>query len=67
VETRYSTHVQTGSGAHPAPYTMSTEFFPGVKWLGGDVDHPTPYSAEVKERVQLYLYTISGPSWPVIG
>jgi hypothetical protein len=24
-------------------------------------------SAEVKERVQLYLYSPSGPSWPVIG
>ena len=28
---------------------------------------PTPYSAEVKERVELYFYPISGPSWPVIG
>ena len=24
-------------------------------------------SAEVKERVELYLYSPSGPSWPVIG
>jgi len=24
-------------------------------------------SAEVKERVQLYIYSLSGPSWPVIG
>jgi len=27
----------------------------------------TPYNAEVKERVELYLYSTSGPSWPVIG
>ena len=27
----------------------------------------TPSSAEVKERVELYLYSTSGPSWPVIG
>ena len=27
--------------------------------------HPPPSSAEVK--VQLYLYSTSGPSWPVIG
>jgi hypothetical protein len=26
-----------------------------------------PYSAEVKERVDLCLYSLSGPSWPVIG
>jgi hypothetical protein len=24
---------------------------------------PTPYSAEVKERVELYLYSLSVPSW----
>ena len=40
---------------------------PGVKWPGRDVDHPPPSSAEVKERVDLYLYSLSGPSWPVIG
>jgi hypothetical protein len=28
--------------------------------------HP-PTSAEVKERVQPYLYSPSGPSWPVVG
>jgi len=27
---------------------------------------PTPSSAEVKERVELHLYSPSGPSWPVI-
>ena len=27
----------------------------------------TSSSAEVKERVELYLYSPSGPSWPVIG
>jgi hypothetical protein len=26
-----------------------------------------PSSAEVKERVELYLYSTSRPSWPVIG
>jgi len=24
-------------------------------------------SSEVKERVELYLYSPSGPSWPVLG
>jgi hypothetical protein len=28
---------------------------------------PTPSSAEVKERVELYLYSLSGPSWSVLG
>jgi hypothetical protein len=26
-----------------------------------------PPSAEVKERVQIFLYSASGPSWPVPG
>ena len=29
--------------------------FPGVKRPGRGVDHPLPSSAEVKERVELYL------------
>jgi len=31
------------------------------------VDHPLPFSVEVKERVQLYLYSPSGTSWQVMG
>ena len=27
----------------------------------------TPSSAEVKKRVELYFYSPSGPSWPVVG
>jgi hypothetical protein len=38
-----------------------------VKRPGRGVDHPPPSSAEVKERVELYLYSPSGPSWPVLG
>jgi hypothetical protein len=41
--------------------------FPGVKRLGRGVDHPTLSSAEVKERVELYPSSPSGPSWPVLG
>ena len=37
----------------------------GGAWRG--VDHPPPSSAEVKETVQLYLYSPSGPNWPVEG
>jgi hypothetical protein len=40
--------------------------FPGVKRQGRGVDHPPPSSAEVKERVEIHLYSPSGPSWPVL-
>jgi hypothetical protein len=40
--------------------------FPGVKQPGLGIDHPPPSSAEVKARVELYLYSLSGPSWPVL-
>ena len=39
----------------------------GVKLLGRGVDRPSPYRTEVKKRVQPYLYSLSGPSWPVLG
>jgi hypothetical protein len=64
---RFSAPVQTGPGAYPASCTMCTGSFPEVKRPGRDVDHPTPSSAEVKERVELYLYSPSGPSRPVLG
>jgi len=64
---RYSAPAQTGPGAYPASYTMGTEPFSGVKWLGRGIDHPPPSSTEVKERVELYLYSTSGPLWPVAG
>jgi hypothetical protein len=40
--------------------------FPVIKRPGRGVDHPPSSSAEVKERVELYLYSPSGPSWPVL-
>jgi len=36
------------------------------KWLGCGFDHPPPLSVEVKERVELYLYSLTGPSLPVL-
>jgi len=65
VRARFSAPIQTDPGAHPASYTMGTGSFPGVKRSGRGVDHPPPYSAEVKERVKLYLYSPSGPLWLV--
>jgi hypothetical protein len=41
--------VQTGSGAHPAPYPMDTGgASPGVKLPGHEADHSPPFSADVK-------------------
>ena len=59
--------MQVGPGAHPASYTMGTRSFLGVKRPGRGLDHPPPSSAEVKERVELYLYSPSGFSWSVLG
>jgi hypothetical protein len=63
---RFSTPVQTDPGAHAASYTMGTGSFPWVKRPGRGVYHPSPFSAEVKETVELHLYS-SGPSWSVLG
>ena len=65
VQARFSAPVQTGPGTHSALYTRRTGLFPGVKRPGRGVDHPSPSSAEVKERIELYLCSTSGPSWPV--
>ena len=40
--------------------------FLGTKAAGAWRLPPTPSSAEVKARVELYLYSPSGASWPVI-
>jgi len=34
---------------------------------GRGIDHPSSFSAEVKERVGLYIYSPPGRSWPVLG
>jgi len=62
VGVRFSTPIQTGPGAHAASYTMGTGQFLGAMW-----SRHTPSCAEVKERVEVYLYFPSGPSWPVVG
>ena len=54
--------VQTGPGAHPASYTMGTGSFLGVKRPGRGVENPS--IAEVRERVELYLYS---PFWAFVA
>jgi len=73
--TRYRLHgmgikslsIRTGPGAHPASYTMGTGCFVGVKRLKRGIDHPSPSSAEVKELVELCMYSLSVCSWLVVG
>ena len=62
-----ATSLQAGAGAHPASGTMGTGSFLGVKRMGRGFDHSSTYSSQVKERVQLYIHSPSGTSWPVLG
>jgi len=57
---RLSTPVQPGPGFHSTTYAIGTRSFPGVKRPGCGVDHAIPPSAEVKEGVKLYLYSLLG-------
>jgi hypothetical protein len=63
---RFPVPDQTGPGAHAASNTLGTGSLPGVT-AGAWRWSPTPSSAEVKERVDLYLYCTTGPSWRVTG
>jgi hypothetical protein len=58
--TRFSTLVQTGPGAHPASCTMSAGSFLGVKQQECGSNHLLLSSSEVKERVDLHLYSHFG-------
>jgi hypothetical protein len=54
-------------GAHPASYTTGTSSFPGAKRPERGINHPPPSSAQVKEKVDLYLYSPFVSSWQVVG
>jgi len=62
---RFSVPVQTVPGSHNGYRVLS-----GVKRPVRGVDHPTLSSTEVKERVkerlELYLCSPFGPSFPVL-
>ena len=64
---RVSAPIQTGRRDHPASCTVGTGTCTGAKRPGRGVKHPPKSGAEVKERVELYLYSPSGPSWSVMG
>jgi hypothetical protein len=38
---------------------MEARLFLDINWLGHDYDHPPPTDTEVKETVELYLYSPS--------
>jgi hypothetical protein len=40
---------------------------PGVKRPGRGIDHPPSSNAWDKERLEQYLYSPYGSSWPVVG
>jgi len=52
------------------PTQPPTQWVPGcswgIKWQGRGVDHLPAPNAEVKERVELYLYSPCGHSWPFL-
>ena len=66
VGARYSVPIQTGR-THPATYTMGTQSILQTRQPQQGTDHPPPSSTKVKERVELYLYSPSGPSCLVLG
>ena len=59
--------VQTGPGTYPPSRKMGTGSFLEVKRPGRGADHPPPSKCRGQERVGLYLYSPSRPSWPVMG
>ena len=67
MEARFSAPVQTGPAAYPDSCTMGTGSLSGVKRPGRGADHPLPRKRRGHKRVGLYLYSPSGPQWPVIG
>jgi len=65
---RFSTSIQTSSCAHSTSCAMGTgSLSQGVKWPGHGNNHQPSYSAKVKKRVELCLYSSSGLSWHVVG
>jgi len=67
VGARFFAPVQTGLRAHPASCTTGSGSFQGLERPGIGVEYQLISGAEVKERVELYLYTPSGPYWAVPG
>jgi hypothetical protein len=51
-----SLYVQTGSGDHPASYSVGTEgLFRGKERSGRDADHSSPSSTEVENEYEIFF------------
>ena len=62
---RFSAHIQTGPGAHPASYTMgTTRSFLEVKWPRYGADHPPPHRV-LKLRKSRPIHLL--PLWAFIA
>jgi hypothetical protein len=65
---RFSAPVHTGPlGPTQPPVKWVPGLYPGVKRQGRGADHQPLSKRRGHERVGLYLYSPSGPQWPVIG
>ena len=60
----FCTHPDWAWGPPSLLYNKYQVFFPQVKHPEHGINHPPPSRTEVKESVQLHLYSSSGPSWP---
>ena len=57
-----------GPEAQPASSTMTNEVsFPEIQQPGRGDGHPPPSSADIKDPVELYLYSPSQPAWTDAG
>ena len=63
----YIKFVDRPEGPTQPPVPWESGLFPGAKPVGAWRWTLAPFSAEVKERIELYLYSPSGSSWPVVG
>jgi hypothetical protein len=67
IESRWGRDFPHPSRTALGPTQPPLRWVPGVKRPGRGADHPPPSMCRGHERVELYLYSPSGPSWSVIG
>jgi hypothetical protein len=65
LEAKFLTTVKPTQEPTQPPIQWVQGLFLGVKRPERGVDHPPPSSADVKERVEVYLHFPCMPSWPV--
>ena len=63
---RFSAPLQTGPGVLSASFAMRTGLFRGGKAARASRWPPTQSSTQLKERLDLYSYSPSAPSWPIL-